>query len=413
MKKLSVFLRSMRFGILLLLLIALCSVAGSVIPQGRDFSVYAEAYPRYHGVLLLLGLDDVFSGWFFLLLMALLGLNLTLCSLIRIRSVVRAGKMLLPGIAYRSNSVNLSTGDLKQVEAYLRSIGCKKHVFGDARVYSKNLIGRYGSFVTHLSILLVLLFGAAGLYLPVVTDRNCLPGESVIMDDGTEIGVHSFYIENESGQLDFTSEITMQLPNGKSKSGSIRVNYPMALGPYKVYQQNYGTAGNVRVTNLDNNGSDDFVMIETSFLSLDGVDGLWYIALYPDYYEGPDGSINPLVTYGRCVNPVYYVQIDENGESSQRFALPGETVTIGKLQYSFEAPVEYPGLRIKYTPPVVNTLLFLSFALMIVGLYMTFFMQPVLVKTDDEGYAIGGGTSEGLSLDLQSLISGEKKEEHE
>ncbi|MBE6968653.1 MAG: cytochrome c biogenesis protein ResB [Ruminococcaceae bacterium] len=412
MKKLLAFLRSMRFGILLLLLIAFCSVAGSMIPQGRDIGLYAESYPRLHGVLLLLGLNDVFSGWFFVLLMALLGLNLTLCSLIRIRSVVRAGKMLLPGIAYRSNSTAAGAAEIAQVETYLHSIGCKKHRFGDNRVYSKNLAGRYGSFLTHLSILLVLLFGAAGLYLPQVTDRDCLPGESIVMADGTEIGVHSFYIENESGQLDFTSEITLQLPDGRSKSGSIRVNYPMALGPYKVYQQNYGTAGKVRVTNPDNNGSDEFVMAETSFLSLDGVDGLWYIALYPDYYKGPNGEINPLVTYGRCVNPVYYIQIDEGGESSQRFALPGEELAIGALRYRFEEPVEYPGLRIKYTPPLVNTLLFLSFALMIVGLYMTFFMQPVLVKVDDEGYAVGSGTSEGIALDLQALVNDEKKEDN-
>ena len=90
-------------------------------------------------------------------------------------------------------------------------------------------------------------------------------------------------------------------------------------------------------------------------------------------------------------------------------ALPGEELTIGQLRYSLEAPVEYPGLRIKYTPPIVNALLFLSFALMIVGLYMTFFMPPVLVKVDEEGYVVGGGKSEGISLDLQALLREENE----
>ena len=36
MKKIWNFLRSMRFGVILLLLIALCSVAGSIIPQQRE-----------------------------------------------------------------------------------------------------------------------------------------------------------------------------------------------------------------------------------------------------------------------------------------------------------------------------------------------------------------------------------------
>ena len=93
------------------------------------------------------------------------------------------------------------------------------------------------------------------------------------------------------------------------------------------------------------------------------------------------------------------------------FALPGDSVTIGPLRYSFETPVEYPGLRIKYTPPIVNALLFFSFALMIAGLYMTFFMQPVLVKVDDSGYAVGGGKSEGISLDLRALLNDGKREE--
>ena len=44
MKKVLNFLRSMRFGLLLLGLIGLCSVAGTVIPQGREIAWYAQTY---------------------------------------------------------------------------------------------------------------------------------------------------------------------------------------------------------------------------------------------------------------------------------------------------------------------------------------------------------------------------------
>ena len=76
MKKVFNFLRSMRFGIILLLLIAACSVVGSVIPQERGAAWYAQNYTTIHPYLLMLGLDHVFRGWFFITLLVLLCLNL-------------------------------------------------------------------------------------------------------------------------------------------------------------------------------------------------------------------------------------------------------------------------------------------------------------------------------------------------
>ena len=52
MKKVLNFLRSMRFGLLLLGLIGLCSVAGTVIPQGREIAWYAQTYRSFHGIIL-------------------------------------------------------------------------------------------------------------------------------------------------------------------------------------------------------------------------------------------------------------------------------------------------------------------------------------------------------------------------
>ena len=54
MKKVFNYIRSMRFGILLLVLIAVCSVAGTVIPQGREIAYYAQTYRSFHGVILML-----------------------------------------------------------------------------------------------------------------------------------------------------------------------------------------------------------------------------------------------------------------------------------------------------------------------------------------------------------------------
>ena len=127
MKRVWNFLRSMRFGILLLVLIAACSVAGTVIPQGREIAWYAQTYPSFHGTILLLKLHRVFESWYFITLLVLLCLNLSLCSLLRIRGVVRAAKGETERAASLTARVNI---DEAQVSTAGRINAC-------ARIFTK------------------------------------------------------------------------------------------------------------------------------------------------------------------------------------------------------------------------------------------------------------------------------------
>lgn len=405
MKKLWRFLRSMRFGILLLLLIALCSVLGSVIPQGKEIAWYAQTYQQVHGWILLLGLNRVFQSWYFIALLVLLCLNLSLCSLVRIRRVVREGKGEIEQAADWPIQTPLTAEEAERVRTHLRAIRSREENINGVSVWHKNRIGRYGSFITHLSILLVVIFGALALYLPRVTDRSCMPGESLTMEDGTEIYVDAFAIEDESGTLDYNSWIRLTLPDGR-ESGlkQIKVNYPLSFGNYKIYQQTYGTAGSITVNNLDTGGTDTFSLTDTVLLSADGRDGVWYDALYPGYIESEDGSVTLITSSsGHYTDPVYHITLAAQGEYTPVLAFPGESLTVGNLRYDFNEPVEYPGLRIKYTPGAVNLLLLLSFLLMIAGLYITFFLVPVLVKLDETGCTVGGPKPEGLRMEIELL----------
>ena len=61
-KKIWGFLSSMKFAIILLVILAVaCSVA-SLVPQGQDYSNYAKQYSeRTTGLILALQLDDAFQ----------------------------------------------------------------------------------------------------------------------------------------------------------------------------------------------------------------------------------------------------------------------------------------------------------------------------------------------------------------
>ena len=71
MKKVLRFARSMRFGLILLLPVLVCSVLGSVIPQGESESYYTAHFPQAYHLILGLGLNRMFATPGFLILSGL------------------------------------------------------------------------------------------------------------------------------------------------------------------------------------------------------------------------------------------------------------------------------------------------------------------------------------------------------
>ena len=246
MKKVLNYLRSMRFGILLLALIALCSVAGTVIPQGREIAWYAQTYRSFHAAILVLGLHKIFQSWYFILLLVLLCLNLSLCSILRIRTVVRGAKDETARIAAAPDQHALDEAGQALLREHMAALRCREEKVGGASVWRRNGFGRYGTFLTHLSILLTVIFGAVALYTPTIEDRNIMPGETLTLSDGTRIRIDSFRLTDETGRLDYESMGEITLPDGSSSGVvPIRVNHPVSFGPYKLFQQSFGTAGSV------------------------------------------------------------------------------------------------------------------------------------------------------------------------
>lgn len=112
----------MQFGMLLLVLVIACSVAGSMIVQQREPMEYVSRYgQQWAKVILALGLNDVFSAPWFLMLMAALCLNLTLCSIVRLPKTVGAGKALIERAAQDGELQPLEEGQAEKLSAYLQT----------------------------------------------------------------------------------------------------------------------------------------------------------------------------------------------------------------------------------------------------------------------------------------------------
>ena len=412
MDKIWKFLKSMKFGLILLGLVCIISVAGSLIPQNADPMTYVRAYPNHYSLIFALQLDHVFTSWYFIAVTALLCLNLTLCSIIRFRGIVSEEEEIAK--AFNVHSVEKTDAEtLAEIKDRLHRLRCREDTKDGVTVFHKNNFGRYGTFLTHLGILLTVIFWAMAMYLPKIIDRTCMPKESLFLDDGTEIYVDEFSIADTTGRLDYKSMINIILPDGK-ESGlrEVSVNHPVSMGRYKVYQQTYGTRGAILVR--DGMGHEDMFYMDTNdFLSKDGTNGLLYDNVYPDFRE-ENGEMSLVTsTSGSYENPVYvYTTIEDGRQKEVMLAFPHDKTEIGGLEFEFLDPVEYPGLRIKESPKMVNTLLLISFLIMTVGLYITFFLQPVMVCVDEEGYTVLGVRPDSMRYELKQVVNRNKEKKN-
>ena len=147
--------------------------------------------------------------------------------------------------------------------------------------------------------------------------------------------------------------------------------------------------------------------------SKDGENGLLYDNVYPDFKE-ENGEMSLVTsTSGSYENPVYvFTTIEDGRQKEVMLAFPHDKTEIGGLEFEFLDPVEYPGLRIKESPKLVNTLLLISFLIMTAGLYITFFLQPVMVCVDEEGYTVLGVRPDSMRYELKQVVNRNKEKKN-
>ena len=299
------------------------------------------------------------------------------------------------------NAEKMEPGQLEQLRRWAVSHRCREEKIGESYVFYKNRIGYWGLFLLHVSVLLVVLSGVFALALPLVTDRDCRPGESVQLSDGTEIAVKSFSMKNESGQLDYASRIQITLPDGqRSPVQEIKVNYPMTFGKVKVFQWTYGVSPAVMTRSRLDDTVQFFDLDKPLFLSDDGYTGIQYLGTFEAEDQDDPGA-------GTIV--FYQIRVVSNGVTMPDMSVtPGETVTVGDWEFIFQDPY-YPGLRVKEMPfPYANSLLEAAMMLLLLGMFLCFYLRPVVVRADETGYTVAGPRPDKLRLELRKLLQKEE-----
>lgn len=356
MKKIYNFIRSMRFGMLLLILIGVLCVIATVS-----------------------GKEDIYSSWYFILLFTVLGLNLTLCSVVRVFRMDGQKKALM-----MAASASAPALQVENAEQWLKTHRFKKSDNG----YLKHSLGFYGSFLTHASMLLLMISAACLFAFAERQDINLCVGDTAELPDGTQLTVEAFSLEDESGKTEYTSTLRALLPDGTEAEGKVQVNHPLHIGKYIIYQQNFAYAAVLGIRTDADAEEEALKLDEPAFLSLDGENGIWYSQLFGNVTE-ENGEVR--VSRGtEVINPAYEVSIIEDGKEQGGLIYPGTTVTAAGVYYTFYEPEAFPGLRVKTQPDWALWLLYTSFAMMTLGLYLCFFQIPEAAQIKADGIAIAG-----------------------
>ena len=270
-------LADLRFSIFILLIISFYSILGTVIEQDQSIEIYKLNYPITNPVfgvlswdrILYLGLDHVYTTWWFLSLIFLFGVSLTLCSFLQqlpslkiarrcqfFRTISSFSRLKISTLLNQFSNNTL----LFRIQEQRYSIFQQKNM-----VYCyKGLIGRIAPIIVHFSMILVLLgtivgslFGFKAQEIVPKTEnfhiQNIIgTGPSSIIPN-TATRINDFWITYTKTKTisQFYSDISILNKQGLEISRkTISVNSPLVYKGIYYYQTDWNIIG-LRIKNKD------------------------------------------------------------------------------------------------------------------------------------------------------------------
>jgi len=263
-------LADLRFSILILLLISLCSIAGTIIEQDQSIETYKINYPLTNSVfgilswdrILFLGLDHVYKTWWFLTLILLFGCSLILCSFLQqlpSLKIARRCQFFRTTSSFYKLKISTILNNFSFNKILSRLKNNQYSVFQQKSiVYSyKGLIGRIAPIIVHFSMILILVgtiggsvFGFKAQEIIPKTEnfhvQNILSAGPLTIFPTTSARINDFWITYTKTNTisQFYSDISILDSQGnETNRNTIYVNSPLIERGIYYYQTDWKLMG--------------------------------------------------------------------------------------------------------------------------------------------------------------------------
>lgn len=299
-------LTTMRTALILLLILALASIPGSLLPQRiqdpAQVTQYIEDNPRIGPFLDAVQLFDVYASVWFAAIYILLMVSLVGCVLPRSKQHYKAMRQAPPPAprrlsrmpGYQAFTASGTAEDmLTAAEARLKKLGYRTTRRGDAVSAERGYLRETGNLLFHICLLGVTVTMAVGALIGYSGQRILVEGEtftnSLVAYDSFEPGsyfsadrlddyrlrLNSFDASfddtaagNQFGQpRAFNADVTT-IQNGQETDHSLRVNEPIRIDGSRVYLTGNGYAPVITVRDGEGNVTYSGPVV---FLPQDGV----------------------------------------------------------------------------------------------------------------------------------------------
>ncbi|MCX5812497.1 MAG: cytochrome c biogenesis protein ResB [Proteobacteria bacterium] len=388
-------LASLKTAIFLLSFIAMTSISGTVIKQKAGIEEYLSAYSEgTYRVIHFFGLDDVYHSPWFLAAIVLFAINLTLCTFGRFKRFLktRKGSLNLPDehtLSAMPMHFFVETTSAGHVINLLKTGYKTVHEEESGVLLEKGAVARYGTYIIHVSILIILAGSLIGLVFGhkgfVVLNKGETKSAMTIRGRsnkeiplGFALRCKDFKVSFYPGgqPKDYVSRIEVIEDNKVVKEKDIRVNDPLNHRGTYVYQASYGAAPSF-IFNID---GDEVVLKERDTYEKDG------LILMITRFE------NAIHDFGPGVQVAYLdreepktVWFLKNVERLKERNIRGINIRLEDIKEDL-----YTGLEVSRDPGV--WIVWTGFASILFGLYINFFMyyRRIYIGKAPDGIIVAG-----------------------
>ena len=427
---------SVKLTVVLLLTMAATSIIGTLIPQNEAPMAYFETFGAFlYRIFALLGFFDLYHSWWFRALILLLVVNIVVCSIDRLQATwkilfIRNPRFNIARYRKMKNNVQYhaeySAEQLKGLYEPVISRRFQYHRLEDTdtgfAIYGeRGRWSRWGVYVVHLSVVILLIGGLIGSMFGFEGFVNIAEGESARaiqlrnsnqkLQLDFEIRCEDFFVDfyDTGAPKEFRSSLTILKQGKPVVQKDIIVNDPLRYQGISFFQSSYGSLPpNEVILNFTSNATgmiySERARIGSQIVIPEDL-GLFELKKFTRQAE----------FRGHNIGEAFIGLLKPPNGNAIEITLPLKFPSFDRMRKDnvFIAiadflPRYYTGLQVSKDPGV--WVVYAGFIMMIIGIYITFFMshQQICVEvasTGSKSQIMVAGTSNKNKLGMRKRVA--------